>query len=348
MTTLLEADNYEADASYGDELSTYTASLTSSSYDFPSQNGRSYHAYKAGRYYLPNDSQEQDRLDVHYSMVRRIMNNKLNLAPIPPSINRAVDLGTGTGLWAINFADAFPNTEVLGIDLSPIQPSWTPPNLKFLIDDFEAEWEHEKDPFDYIHACLLIGSVKDWPRLFQQAFRCLKPGGYVEFQDWDVTLYSQDDTLPFDCPLNRWTRLVIESLAMMGSEPCPGLHLEKWMKDAGFVDGVVNRTPVPMGNWPKDRAQKELGVLNHIQTGEALEAVSLGTLMNRPEAEGRWTFEEVQAFLVDVRKDFNDERIHSLYDLYVLPGLLLVWMCCAWFGGTDFLCSYIVHGRKPE
>lgn len=29
-----------------------------------------------------------------------------------------------------DFADEYPNCEVIGTDLSPIQPTWIPPNLK--------------------------------------------------------------------------------------------------------------------------------------------------------------------------------------------------------------------------
>jgi methylase of polypeptide subunit release factors len=31
------------------------------------------------------------------------------------------DVGTGTGIWAIDFADQYNNAEVTGTDLSPIQ-----------------------------------------------------------------------------------------------------------------------------------------------------------------------------------------------------------------------------------
>lgn len=39
-----------------------------------------------------------------------------------------MDVGTGTGIWAIDMADRFPNAQVKGIDFSPIQPNWVPPN----------------------------------------------------------------------------------------------------------------------------------------------------------------------------------------------------------------------------
>ncbi|ETN44789.1 uncharacterized protein HMPREF1541_09664 [Cyphellophora europaea CBS 101466] len=311
----LEPDQFEQDSAYGEELSTYSASLTSSAYNFPESHGRKYHSYKAGRYFMPNDDQEIDRLDVHYALVRRIMDGKLNLAPIADNIERAIDLGTGTGLWAINFADKHEKAYIIGNDLSPIQPGWVPANVKFLIDDIEAPWGYEQEPFDYVHACLLIGAIKDFPKLMRQTFTCTKPGGWAEFQDWDIELYSQDDTYPQECALRKWDDLVIEGIRASGSEPHLGMHLEQWMKDAGFVDVTAVKTPVPVGNWPKDKLLKEMGVLNHIQLSEALEAVSLGTMINMG-----WTYDEIQTFLVDVRNDLNSPAIHTIYDFYIVYG----------------------------
>lgn len=70
------------------------------------------------------------------------MNRKLFLSPLgnTPQIQNVLDLGTGTGIWAIDFADQHPSANVLGVDLSPIQPSWIPPKLKFEIDDYEQTW----------------------------------------------------------------------------------------------------------------------------------------------------------------------------------------------------------------
>lgn len=51
---------------------------------------------------------------------------------------RVLDLGTGTGIWAIDVADLFENAEVLANDLSPIQPSNVPLNVRFEVDDVES------------------------------------------------------------------------------------------------------------------------------------------------------------------------------------------------------------------
>jgi ubiquinone/menaquinone biosynthesis C-methylase UbiE len=37
-------------------------------------------------------------------------------------MNRVLDAGCGTGIWAMDFADSHPETEVIGVDLAPVQP----------------------------------------------------------------------------------------------------------------------------------------------------------------------------------------------------------------------------------
>ena len=48
---------------------------------------------------------------------------------------REVDIGTGTGAWAIEVANQFSSVVVYGTDLSPIQPNWIPPNAEFRVED---------------------------------------------------------------------------------------------------------------------------------------------------------------------------------------------------------------------
>jgi ubiquinone/menaquinone biosynthesis C-methylase UbiE len=94
---------------------------------------------KDGKYQYPNDETENDRLDLQHHLFSLTFDGKLFTAPIPKEkrLHRVLDIGTGTGIWAIDFADEHPETKVLGVDLSPSQPSFTPPNLVFQIDDLE-------------------------------------------------------------------------------------------------------------------------------------------------------------------------------------------------------------------
>lgn len=53
----------------------------------------------------------------------------------------------------------FPGAHVTGTDISPIQPSWVAPNIEFIVEDFETEWQYKPNHFDFIHARCLAGYV---------------------------------------------------------------------------------------------------------------------------------------------------------------------------------------------
>ena len=57
-------------------------------------------------------------------MLRITLGDKLFLAPIREKPKNILDIGTGTGIWAIEMADAFPDTHIIGTDLSATQPTW--------------------------------------------------------------------------------------------------------------------------------------------------------------------------------------------------------------------------------
>jgi ribosomal protein L11 methylase PrmA len=133
----MEADDHELDSTFGDGTSSTGGSTTTSiksaitKYEF--EHGRRYHAYKAGRYVFPNDEKELERMDIeHHNQGLQL--GALHLAPIGRP-QRILDVGTGTGVWAIDVADQYPSAIVVGIDLSPVQATWVPPNVKFEVSN---------------------------------------------------------------------------------------------------------------------------------------------------------------------------------------------------------------------
>ena len=101
----LEVDTYSALGS--DISSNRSASVTSSITNYVQENGRRYHKYRDGSYYLPNDEPEQARLDLLHHISRMALDGKSYIAPHPTSVKRCLDVGTGTGIWAMDFADEF-------------------------------------------------------------------------------------------------------------------------------------------------------------------------------------------------------------------------------------------------
>ena len=118
-----------------------------------------------------------------------------------------LDVGTGSGIWAMDFADTYPGTTVVGTDLSPIQPTLVPPNLSFEICDLEEPWDTPLR-YDLVHTRLVNGfCVKDWPKFYREAFESLKPGGWVENQEFDLDVCCSDGSLPPDSKIKEWETL---------------------------------------------------------------------------------------------------------------------------------------------
>jgi methylase of polypeptide subunit release factors len=55
-------------------------------------------------------------MDLAHEIVLQLLGRELHKAPIS-NPQRILDVGTGTGIWAIDMADKHPSAEVLGIDL---------------------------------------------------------------------------------------------------------------------------------------------------------------------------------------------------------------------------------------
>lgn len=88
-----------------------------------------------------------------------MLQGRLLFAPIKENA-KVLDIGTGTGIWAIEFARQFPETTVIGTDISLIQPTDNlPPNCRFEREDAEDSWMFDS-PFDFIRWRLMVASFE--------------------------------------------------------------------------------------------------------------------------------------------------------------------------------------------
>ncbi|CAG7957853.1 unnamed protein product [Penicillium nalgiovense] len=243
-----------------------------------------------------------------------LLKGELLKAPVKDP-QRVLDLGTGTGLWAIEYADTNPNSQVIGIDLSAIQPSWVPPNCRFEIDDFEQPWSYSK-PFDYIHGRELEGAIRDHDLLFRQALENLNPNGWLEMASFDVNTYSDDGTHLKATNLMVSIKHMHESSRMFGKDMTSSPSWKERMEKAGFVNVKEDVYKLPQSPWPKDPKLKELGRYHQLNM---LEAMPIYTYALFSRVLG-WTRSEIEGLLTGIRMELRDTSYHLYTNLRVVYG----------------------------
>ncbi|KAI1161684.1 S-adenosyl-L-methionine-dependent methyltransferase [Nemania serpens] len=309
----------DGDSALGDDAASTTASLSASILEYRTFHGRTYHSLQGtAEHWTPNDDAHLESMDCVHHCLTLLLDNKLYLAPITEGPIKVLDVGCGTGIWAIDFADIHAEAEVIGTDISPSQPEWVPPNLKFEIEDCTQSWTYPPNNFDFIHLRYLYGSISDWDGLYAQAFRACKPGGWVEAVDPSVNLRSDDGSVREGTAFYDWGRLFNEassklgrSMSMVddGSTPVS-------FKKAGFVDVRSRTFKLPATAWPKDPRLQQLGAFSQLAMEQDLDGYAMYLFTN---ALG-WSAQQVTVFLARVRKEMRDLRIQPYFLIEVVYG----------------------------
>ncbi|KAK4138819.1 S-adenosyl-L-methionine-dependent methyltransferase [Trichocladium antarcticum] len=299
-------------ASSGSSLTSVTSSILRGTVE----DGRVYAVYGKQEYGLPMDEAELDRIDMCHSKYYALLEKKRFLAPIGDNPHKILDLGCGTGIWTIDTADAYPSANVVGVDIAPTQPEWVPPNCRFELDDIEQDWTWTENEFDFVFARDLILSIRDWPRLLEQTYDHLKPGGWVEFHSVTGVVRCDDGSLPADNAMRRFGQALHDSTQTFGTPIDDPTRWKGWFTDRGFEDVTEVVYKMPISPWPKDQRLKLVGAfeMENLLYG-------LSGMVTRLFVKGLgWTPEQVQVFLMEVRREIQNRDIHCYWPYYVVYG----------------------------
>lgn len=227
-------------------------------------------------YSLPVDQDEIKRFELHHRMLQFVFHGKNYVGPVRRALQfgqrrRVLDLGTGAGHWAIDIADEFPGSEVVGIDLAPIQPRSVPPNCTFELCDLDqSNIPYPDDHFDFVHARSMHFGIRNYPRLLREIVRVLRPGGLVLLVEPsltpNITTNGEIAALRQDQPiLHGWYtlwRTHRECLRRQGIDVTVPQRLPGLLAATQAFENIVTHDGnIPVGFWPQDEQQLTVGQL---------------------------------------------------------------------------------------
>ncbi|KAF9099952.1 hypothetical protein BGX23_008724 [Mortierella sp. AD031] len=165
--------------------------------------------------------------------------------PIPEN-GRVMEFGCGPATWTMDMATEMSTINFVGVDISPVYPTAIfPRNCNFYNEDFLKGVSQPDSTFDVVFqrnvTCGL--TFENWQQAMKEAFRILKPGGYYECVESDVTIQNAGPQ----------TNIVFEhlrlSMATRSVDPSVVRSLDRLMVSAGFTDVHVKEYCVPVGDW---------------------------------------------------------------------------------------------------
>ncbi|KAI1317029.1 hypothetical protein EDD11_009095 [Mortierella claussenii] len=235
-----------------------------------------------------------------------IMGDKNIHVPIPKENGRVIDLGCGPATWTMDMATELTSVQFVGVDISPIYPALIHPrNCTFHKEDIlRGIHSQASSTFDVVYQRNVAPgfTVQHWQQSFQEAFRLLKPGGWFESVESDITVHSAG---PFTTMCFDHVRL---SMAARQIDPTVVRSLDRIMIATGFVDVQVKECCVPLGEWGG-----KVGQLWKQNMASVLE-----TVQPHLAKAGRMTDHQVKEMISNMNKETQEYKAYQT--IYVTYG----------------------------
>lgn len=203
--------------------------------------------YAAGvPYMLPKDLEEGNRLDFQHYMLRYVLHGNF-AAPLGDVLD-ILDVGAGTGRWATEMADLFPQARVTGVDIAP------PPALdnatanapsnsySFVAANVLEGLPFPDATFDFVHQRLLYAAIPAdrWQTAVRELVRVTRPGGWIELVEGGIV---QNGGPAVDM-LQGW---IIQACTRRGIDIMAGDRVGAMLETAGASGVTQHVVNLPLG-----------------------------------------------------------------------------------------------------
>ncbi|KAL2200433.1 S-adenosyl-L-methionine-dependent methyltransferase, partial [Corynascus similis CBS 632.67] len=234
------------------------------------------YALENGIYFAPVDDDEIDRLQYMHGIFNMMFNNRLIFPPIPRP-RRILECGSGSGAWALEVAEQYPECEVIGIDIYPYPvPEDIPPNLEFQVDDLNSPSTFPSNYFDLVHSRMMAGGIhaNRWMNYLSDILRVLRPGGWCQMVEIYFNAQSDNGMLTSNHALQVWSQSYMQSI-QPAKDPRAPLRLQNWMTQAGFVEVESRLLTLPLSGWSTDAREHAIGTANQVNIHRLMSSLSV-------------------------------------------------------------------------
>ncbi|KAJ3126809.1 hypothetical protein HK098_007103 [Nowakowskiella sp. JEL0407] len=150
-------------------------------------------------YPLPFGNKEQDRLKKQHDLFTVAFGSLFQM-PITNELNsgiKVLDVGCGACSWSFAMAKKFPNSTFYAVDINEkaVDGLNLMPNMKFEVGNVLDRLPYPDNYFDVVNQRLLIAAIpkNKWTKAIKEINRVLKPGGFVEFVEFDINFQKMGD-----------------------------------------------------------------------------------------------------------------------------------------------------------